>query len=228
MNLQKDNKVGKYFWFEYHCYESDDSCDEEIWYRSHQKVKILSVSEWSFDNLQDRIDDGQPRVYRVMFNDGLKYDVYEDELMNSTEDFYRPNPPIKNLQESIRRIVKEETEQNYIFVRTDDFDNTGAIRKLPYDGIHCWCIYEDDFDKYIEELELWGGSRKKVRIVDGDNYKKYAINYKMTHDYVMGDSDEIPELENFNPNKHIMKFIKQSKKSMLSYVADIRYQIILL
>jgi hypothetical protein len=228
MNIQKDNKVGKYFWFEYHCYESDDSCDEEIWYRSHQKVKILSVSEWSFDNLQDRIDDGQPRVYKVMFNDGLKYDVYEDELMNSTEDFYRPNPPIKNLQESIRRIVKEETEQNYIFVRTDDFDNIGTIRKIPYDGIHCWCIYEDDFDKYIEELELWGGSRKKVRIVDGDNYKKYAINYKMTHDYVMGDSDEIPELENFNPNKHIMKFIKQGKKSMLSYVADIRYQIILL
>ena len=134
----------------------------------------------------------------------------------------------KNLQESIRRILREETERNYIFVRTDDFDNTGTIRKLPYDGIHCWCIYEDDFDKYIEELELWGGSRKKVRIVDGDNYKKYAINYKMTHDYVMGDSDEIPELENFNPNKHIMKFIKQGKKSMLSYVADIRYQIILL
>ena len=132
------------------------------------------------------------------------------------------------LEESIRRILREETERNYIFVRTDDFDNTGTIRKLPYDGIHCWCIYEDDFDKYIEELELWGGSRKKVRIVDGDNYKKYAINYKMTHDYVMGDSDEIPELENFNPNKHIMKFIKQSKKSMLSYVADIRYQIILL
>jgi hypothetical protein len=108
MNIQKDNKVGKYFWFEYHCYESDDSCDEEIWYRSHQKVKVLSVSEWSFDNLQDRIDDGQPRVYKVMFNDGLKYDVYEDELMNSTEDFYRLNPPIKNLQESIRRILKEE------------------------------------------------------------------------------------------------------------------------
>ena len=122
----------------------------------------------------------------------------------------------------------EETERNYIFVRTDDFDNTGAIRKLPYDGIHCWCIYEDDFDKYIEELELWGGSRKKVRIVDGNNYKKYAINYKMAHDYVMGDSDKTPELEKFNPNEHIMKFIKQGKKSMLNYIADMKYQIILI
>jgi hypothetical protein len=133
-----------------------------------------------------------------------------------------------NLQENIRRILREEVERNYIFVRTDDFDNTGAINKLPYDGIHCWCIYEDDFDKYIQELELWGGSRKKVRIVDGDNYKKYAINYKMTHDYVMGDSDEIPKLEKFNPNKHIMKFIKQGGKSILGYVADMKYQIILI
>ena len=132
-----------------------------------------------------------------------------------------------NLQESIRRILREEVKRKYIFVRTDDFDNTGTIRELPYDGIHCWCVYEDDFDKYIDELELWGGSRKKVRVVDGDNYKKYAINYKMAHDYVMGDSDEIPKLEKFNPNEHIMKFIKQGKKSMLNYVADMKYQIIL-
>ena len=29
-----------------------------------------------------------------------------------------------NLQENIRRILREEVELNYIFVRTDDFDNT--------------------------------------------------------------------------------------------------------
>jgi len=132
---------------------------------------------------------------------------------------------MKNL---IRRILKEEVGLNYIFVRTDDFNNTGTIRELPYNGIQCWCIYEDDFDKYIEELELWGGNRKKVKVIDGDNYKKYAINYKMAHDYVMGNSDKIPELENFNPNEHIMKFIKQGKKSMLDYVADMKYQIILI
>ena len=134
MNLQKDNKVGKYFWFEYHCYESDDSCDEEIWYRSHQKVKILSVSEWSFDNLQDRIDDGQPRVYKVMFNDGLKYDVYEDELMNSTEDFYRLNPPIKNLQENIRRILREVNRLNPT-KRVYDYDpvRDTVPERLPFD-----------------------------------------------------------------------------------------------
>ena len=31
-----DDKVGKTFWFEYNCYESPESCDAEIWYRSHQ------------------------------------------------------------------------------------------------------------------------------------------------------------------------------------------------
>jgi hypothetical protein len=88
-----DNKVGKEFWFEYHCLESDESCDSEIWYRSHQKVKVLYVSEWSFDELQDRTEDGQPRVYSVKFNDGFIADVLEDELMESTNEFYRPDPP---------------------------------------------------------------------------------------------------------------------------------------
>ena len=149
MNIQKDNKVGKYFWFEYHCYESDDSCDEEIWYRSHQKVKVLSVSEWSFDNLQDRIDDGQPRVYKVMFNDGLKYDVYEDELMNSTEDFYRPNPPIKNLQESIRRIIKEVRVPKSERVELYKDDNIIVVVPLTHRALQkyahqCqWCINDD-------------------------------------------------------------------------------------
>jgi hypothetical protein len=50
----------------------------------------------------------------------------------------------------------------------------------------------------------------------------------MTHDYVMGDSDEIPKLEKFNPNEHIMKFIKQGGKSILGYVSDMKYQIILI
>jgi len=88
-----DDKVGKEFWFEYHCFESDESCDSEIWYRSHQKVKVLSVSEWSFDELKVRIEDGQPRVYSVKFNDGFIADVLEDELMESKDEFYRPDPP---------------------------------------------------------------------------------------------------------------------------------------
>lgn len=93
-NIKYDDKVGKEFWFEYHCYEGHDSCDSEIWYRSHQKVLVLSISELGVgDTKYERLIEGQPRVYRVKFKDGLEYDVFEDELMESTKEFSRPEPP---------------------------------------------------------------------------------------------------------------------------------------
>ena len=134
---------------------------------------------------------------------------------------------IKQMMGVIKESSDEETRGKYIFVRYDKFDNIGTKRKLPYKGIQCWCIYEDDLDKYITELELWGGDRKSITIMDGEGYTKYALDYTKTHNYVMGDSDVLPELEKFNPNKHIMIFIKQPKKSILEYVADMKYQIIL-
>ena len=106
-----DDKVGRIFWFEYHCYESPESCDSEIWYRSHQKVKVIGVSEWSFDNYEDRMNDGQPRVYLVEWKDGFQYDVFEDELLESPNEFYRPNPPKRKIQESIRKILMEEKKK---------------------------------------------------------------------------------------------------------------------
>lgn len=92
-NQKYDDKVGKEFWFEYHCYEGHDSCDAEIWYRSHQKVKVIGVSEWSHDDLQDRIEDATPRVYKIRFEDGFEYDAWEDEIVDSPDEFYRPKPP---------------------------------------------------------------------------------------------------------------------------------------
>jgi hypothetical protein len=103
-----DDKVGKTFWFEYHCYESPESCDAEIWYRSHQKVKVIGVSEWSYDDKEWRQEDGNPRVYLVEWEDGFQYDVFEDELMESPNEFYRPSPPKRKIQESIKRILREE------------------------------------------------------------------------------------------------------------------------
>ena len=58
-------------------------------------------------------------------------------------------------------------------------------------------------------------------------FKVFAINYPMAHKYVMGEVNEIPKLESFNVNKHRIKFIKQHGKTMLEYVADLTYQIIL-
>ena len=45
---------------------------------------------------EERGDNGEPRVYNVQFEDGLKWDVFEDELMNDPSEFYRPNPPKKS------------------------------------------------------------------------------------------------------------------------------------
>lgn len=92
-NQKYDDKVGKEFWFEYHCYESPESCDAELWYRSHQKIKVIEVSEWSHDDLQDRIEDATPRVYKIRFEDGFEGDALEDEIVDSPNKFYRPEPP---------------------------------------------------------------------------------------------------------------------------------------
>ena len=91
-----DDKVGKYFWFEYHCLESPNSCDAELWYRSHSKIKILGISYMgNGDTAKERGEIGEPRVYRALFEDGFEYDVWEDEVMDSPDDFYRPTPPKK-------------------------------------------------------------------------------------------------------------------------------------
>lgn len=91
-----DEKVGKDFWFEYHCFESPASCDAEVWYRSHSKIKILGIVEMgNGETPQERGEIGEPRVYRARFEDGFEYDVWEDEVMDSPKDFYRPDPPKK-------------------------------------------------------------------------------------------------------------------------------------
>lgn len=73
----------------------------------------------------------------------------------------------------------------------------------------------------------YGGDRKDIRIIDADVYNKLAINYKQAHDYVMCNSDQLPKLERFDADKHIMRFTKQPAKSMLDYIADMKYQILL-
>jgi hypothetical protein len=42
----------------------------------------------------DRLYNGDPRVYRIEFKDGLVGDVFEDELMLSPDEFVRPDPQL--------------------------------------------------------------------------------------------------------------------------------------
>lgn len=133
----------------------------------------------------------------------------------------------------IQNILTEQIDNgNVIFVRTKNFDNSGTANKLPYEGIQCWAIYEEDLDKYIQELEIWGGKRKNVEILNPNGFTINALNYLEAHKYVMGETEEVPKLEPFDKNKHRLKFIKQGGKSMLEYASELAlgklcYQIIL-
>jgi len=73
-------------WFEYHCYEGEDSCDAELWHHTHQQVIILHLLAQSKGDI---VNHG--KMYSVRFDDGFEYDVFEEELVASPKDFYRPD-----------------------------------------------------------------------------------------------------------------------------------------
>lgn len=88
--------VGSRQWFEYHCNESHDSGDAQVWYRSHQQCEVLRIADCDpvfFTGFRERADAGHQLLYRVRFDDGLEWDVFEDELVDSPADFCRPDPP---------------------------------------------------------------------------------------------------------------------------------------
>jgi hypothetical protein len=88
--------LGRY-WFEYSCWEDPRSGDAEIWYRSHKEVEVIGVADCDIvaGTLADRAEIGMQIIYRVRFDDGLEWDIFEDELVLSSEHFHRPDPPRK-------------------------------------------------------------------------------------------------------------------------------------
>jgi hypothetical protein len=84
--------------FEYHCWESHQSSDAELWYRSQQKVMVLNVTNYEpnlHDNTSfaDRGEMGHQLVYKIKFADSYEGDAFEDELLNSESGYQRPAPP---------------------------------------------------------------------------------------------------------------------------------------
>jgi predicted nucleotidyltransferase len=94
--LSKYENIGKTFWFEYHCDESDTSEDADLWYHSHQQCEIIKlVDEGVGLTQEERLESGSLMIYSVRFKDGFEGEAFEDEIMESRNSFYRPNPPIK-------------------------------------------------------------------------------------------------------------------------------------
>ncbi len=183
-----DDKVGKTFWFEYHCYESPESCDAEIWYRSHQKVKVIGVSEWSYDDKEWRQEDGNPRVYLVQWEDGFQYDVFEDELMESPNEFYRPSPPKRKIQENIRRILREEYDEagkRKSFEQPIKFFYTKYLKENPieYKGIYLHPTYHENQDVLTWEIE---------------NPEDYSFNGEILKEKIVGEFKDFCVLVNLD------------------------------
>ena len=88
--------TGSRAWFEYHCSESHDSSDAPAWYHSHQQVEVLGLTDCeqvSFTTFAERMNEGMVLVYRVRFDDGLEWSVFEDELLMNPSEFERDDPP---------------------------------------------------------------------------------------------------------------------------------------
>ena len=88
--------IGGRYWFEYRCEESHKSSDAQVWYRSHQQCIVLGFARCDppfFTGFVERGEAGTCLVYRVRFDDGLEWDVFEDELMVDRKHFDRPDPP---------------------------------------------------------------------------------------------------------------------------------------
>lgn len=73
-------------WFEYHCYEGEDSGDAELWHRTHQQVVVLRKLK-----VPEECDHENSPMYHVRFEDGFEYDIFGEELVSSPEEFERPD-----------------------------------------------------------------------------------------------------------------------------------------
>lgn len=74
-------KAGQYF-FEYHCWESENSQDAELWHHTKQVCTILK----EVDGLDDADKEALGgTMYHVQFDDGFEHDVFNDELLRKVE-----------------------------------------------------------------------------------------------------------------------------------------------
>ena len=89
--------VGQRLWFEYHCWEDSRSADAQLWYHSHQQCVVLGMVEcdgYDIYEQSERYYSACTIAYRVRFDDGEEFDVVEDELLDSRDEFCRPDPPL--------------------------------------------------------------------------------------------------------------------------------------
>lgn len=95
-----------------------------------------------------------------------------------------------------------------VFVRNESYDSSMTKRRLPYLGVSAFAVRTDDFERFKQYAEREEGvdpSSWTVLIPSelGD-HGAFAMSMEDTNDYVMGFTDDKPELKPFDPEAHIM------------------------
>ena len=99
-------RVGKQYWFEYHCWESEESADAELWHHSHQKCLVTGIdTEYKDMTEKERYEAAMLNHYKIKFADGFESSAGEDELSSTKKDWYRPDPPSDRKKMPLKRKI---------------------------------------------------------------------------------------------------------------------------
>jgi GNAT superfamily N-acetyltransferase len=123
--LESGNKnqwhSGEAAFFEYHCNRAHDSGDAEVWYRSHQPVTILKTVHVGVGRtFSSRGNNGEPKIYKVKWNDGFEHDVFEDELFSDSSYWNEQFCPPPQEEIDAARNNKSVTETTLSHTEEDD------------------------------------------------------------------------------------------------------------
>lgn len=101
-------------------------------------------------------------------------------------------------------------EGGYILIRNEAYDTSETKRRLPYIGVSAFCIAEGDFDRLKDYAQREEGvapeNWTKLDQSGFDHFRICAMKMEDTNDYVMEFSDEKPNREAYDPEKHSLTF----------------------
>lgn len=134
--------------------------------------------------------------------------------------------------------IKSSYPDNILFVKYKLWDNSQAKKKLPFPGISAWAIRKIDLNKFLRFFDdikklypHMGGGSENIEIVNPSGKNIVALDYGVANKYVVGDSDEEPVEEKFDPKKHVVKFEiayqNPWNKRDKHYKPKIEYQVLL-
>jgi hypothetical protein len=85
-------------WFEYRCWEDEQSSHAELWHHTHQQCLVLHMLSTVESDCEMYQVESDYEMYRVRFADGFEEDVFADELMQSKLNFRRSDYKQKSIQ----------------------------------------------------------------------------------------------------------------------------------